>query len=269
LTGLGGEYSFAQVFSRNMLLRLLLVGTILIGIGAIAVSQFVVRPHVKAVTDARNKALSDYQREKSDHEKVNNTLKETLSNLAASETNFDEAKKQLTAVNTKAIEQEKRANSLDQKLAETKNTLAGVQADLAAWNALGVPVDRVNNLVAEAKKLRAANEAMEKKAQILTVALKKVYDTINAEDFDTAAEPPLPSGLKGTTLAVDPKYDFVVLDIGAAKGLQPRGVLLVRRDSKLIAKVKVARVQEERSIANIEAGWKLGQVMEGDQVIVR
>ena len=41
------------------------------------------------------------------------------------------------------------------------------------------------------------------------------------------------------------------------------------RNNKLVAKVKVARVESERSIANIVAGWKFDQVIEGDQVIVR
>jgi hypothetical protein len=42
----------------------------------------------------------------------------------------------------------------------------------------------------------------------------------------------------------------------------------VSRNNKLVAKVKIARVEPERSIANI-AGWKIDQVLEGDQVIVR
>jgi hypothetical protein len=53
------------------------------------------------------------------------------------------------------------------------------------------------------------------------------------------------------------------------KGVLPRGTLLVSRDSKLVAKLKVDRVQEERSIANIVAGWKFAEIREGDQVLVR
>jgi len=45
--------------------------------------------------------------------------------------------------------------------------------------------------------------------------------------------------------------------------------LLVSRNNKLVAKVRVARVEPERSVANIVAGWKLDQVLEGDRVIVR
>jgi hypothetical protein len=45
------------------------------------------------------------------------------------------------------------------------------------------------------------------------------------------------------------------------------GKLLVNRDGKLIAKVQVKSVQPDRSIANVLPGWKLSDVMEGDQVL--
>jgi hypothetical protein len=67
-------------------------------------------------------------------------------------------------------------------------------------------------------------------------------------------------------MVVDPKWDFVVLNIGEDQGLLPDGELLVSRDGKLIAKVIVRSIQKDRSIANLVPGWKLGEVIEGDQV---
>ena len=60
-----------------MLLRILLIVTILIGIGAIAVTQFVVRPHVQTIIEVRDKNLKDYQNEKQAHCKTRNELKDT------------------------------------------------------------------------------------------------------------------------------------------------------------------------------------------------
>jgi hypothetical protein len=42
--------------------------------------------------------------------------------------------------------------------------------------------------------------------------------------------------------------------------------LLVNRNGKLVAKVKVRSVQKDRAVANVMPGWQLGEVMEGDQV---
>ena len=67
-------------------------------------------------------------------------------------------------------------------------------------------------------------------------------------------------------MVVDPKWDFVVLNIGSDQNLKEKGQLLVSRNGKLVAKVIVSSIQKDRSIANVMPGWKLGQVIEGDEV---
>jgi hypothetical protein len=77
----------------------------------------------------------------------------------------------------------------------------------------------------------------------------------------------LPAGLKGKILVSDPKWDFVVLNVGQDEGAAEDGDLLVSRDGKLVAKVRIHTVQKGRSIANVLPGWKITDVMEGDLVI--
>ena len=59
----------------------------------------------------------------------------------------------------------------------------------------------------------------------------------------------------------------MVLDIGKNQGLLENGRLLVNRNGKLIAKVQIKSVQADRAIANVMAGWKLSDIMEGDEVL--
>ena len=68
-------------------------------------------------------------------------------------------------------------------------------------------------------------------------------------------------------MAVDPKWEFVVLNVGEDQGVLPDGEMLVSRDGKLVAKVIVRSVQKNRCIANIVPGWQLGDIIEGDSVI--
>jgi len=79
----------------------------------------------------------------------------------------------------------------------------------------------------------------------------------------------LPDGLKGTVLEVGPQGDFVLLDIGEAQGVLARGELLVRRGDKLIGKVRIVKVDANRSIGNLLPGWKQGDlaVAKGDLVL--
>jgi hypothetical protein len=96
------------------------------------------------------------------------------------------------------------------------------------------------------------------------------YTRIKTElDYLTNPEhvPELPAGLKGKVLVADPKYEFVVLDIGKNQGVLKYGQMLVNRNGKLIAKVQIRSVDTDRSIANVMPGWRLSDVMEGDQVL--
>jgi hypothetical protein len=78
----------------------------------------------------------------------------------------------------------------------------------------------------------------------------------------------LPAGLRGRVLAVDPKFEFVVLDIGEVDGVLEQGEMLVNRSGKLVAKVRIMSVQPNRSIANVLLDWKQADIMEGDAVTV-
>jgi hypothetical protein len=73
--------------------------------------------------------------------------------------------------------------------------------------------------------------------------------------------------IHGRILAADPKWNFVVLNIGDDHELKEHGELLVNRNGKLVAKVRVTSVQKDRSIANVVPGWSIGEVLEGDHVI--
>lgn len=91
--------------------------------------------------------------------------------------------------------------------------------------------------------------------------LKRLLDPV-----DESGTPELPP-VKGSVLVVDAKWNFVVLDLGEKEGLRNRGVLMVSREGKLVGKVKVRRVEGERSIADILPGWTVSEVREGDEVI--
>ena len=53
----------------------------------------------------------------------------------------------------------------------------------------------------------------------------------------------------------------------AKQGVVERGELLVNRDGKLVAKLRVTGVEPKRCIANVLPEWKQADVMEGDAVL--
>jgi hypothetical protein len=68
-------------------------------------------------------------------------------------------------------------------------------------------------------------------------------------------------------VAVDPKFNFVVLNIGEEQGAKARGVMMVDHDGKLLGKVRITSVTKTECVANILPDWKRGTIMEGDEVL--
>ena len=250
-----------------MLLRICLILAILAGAGVIAVSHFKVRPHIQSIIDQREENAKARDREKGGRLKAEKSLKETEAKLADTEKNLEETKGQLAAANSKATTLEGRVTDLTKTLDQTKKDLTESQQKLSRFELIGLTPEQVTALRDSVKSLRDTNGVLEEENKILlranTILTNKLFALVGDQDLP----PALPAGLKGKVLVVDPKWNFVVLDIGEKDGVLERGELMVSRNSRLVAKVKITNVQPNRSIANIMPGWKLGEVMEGDIVL--
>jgi Skp family chaperone for outer membrane proteins len=249
-----------------MLLRVFLILAILAGAGVIAITHFMVKPHVQGIIDERNTNKENWDRETKRANKLQGDLKTTQAKLAETEKNLEQTQTELVAARTQADSEKKRADQLTQELAKTVEERNTAQQELAKWNATGATAEQVQTLVSNYKKAEDYIGVIEEEKKVLQKEVNRLKIEL-AKFLDPEAEPPMPAGLNGQVVVVDPKYDFVVLNIGEKQGVVPNGVLLVSRDSKLVAKVRVTSVTPDRSIANIISGWKLGDVMEGDLVV--
>jgi hypothetical protein len=121
----------------------------------------------------------------------------------------------------------------------------------------------------EAVLVRAREEIKTLTAEnrILFTKLTQTENRLRVYEGDKETPPEMQLTRNGRVLAVDSQWDFVVLDIGENQNALVDGELLVNRNGKLVAKVRIQSVQKDRCIANIVPGWKLGEVMEGDQAI--
>lgn len=75
------------------------------------------------------------------------------------------------------------------------------------------------------------------------------------------------ASLAGHITATDPKFQFVVLDIGSEAGLKEEKELLVRRKGQTVGALRVMRVEKDYAVANVINGTKAERLYEGDQVI--
>jgi hypothetical protein len=249
-----------------MLIRISLIVAILAGLAAAGLNFVTVKEKITTTINERDQNAKDRDNEKGLKVKAERLAKDTQTKLDKTTEELTSTKDERDKAVAEAASQTTRATALADTLKTTQQQRDSAQNDLAAWKALGIPVDQIKATLATLKTVSEERDAILEEKKIL-IANNKKYK----EKIDSILNPEhtveLPEGLKGKVLVTDPKYEFVVLDIGEKQGVLEDGQMLVNRNGKLIAKVRIKSVQSDRSIANVMPGWNLSAIMEGDQVL--
>jgi hypothetical protein len=226
------------------------------GFVCIIVTQLHIRPLMNRLLTERDEARSTVSRLSQRTREVDMKLREKDKALMKMRAAFEEQARQQRDLETSA-------QNLSQALDRATLKAQTAERELARWQAIGIPAEQVLALSTQNRELltRTAKLEVERKELQRENARLKLSSIPDVPD----EEPQLPP-LKGSVLVVDPKWNFVVLDLGEDTGIRHRGVLMVTRGGKLIAKVRVSRVESDRSIADVLPGWKLAELREGDQV---
>jgi hypothetical protein len=249
-----------------MLIRLSLILAIIAGLAAGVVNFTVVKGKIDTLTNDRNDQRSQKEQAQRDLASTRKTLKETQDTLETTKTQLADSEKKRQDVENKLAVVKTQVDDLTAKLTKTSQQLNEAQGNLEAYKATGLTPPEVLALDKSLKQTQQALAVATDEKLVMTHTIARLNNQID-ELLGTGRPVLLPAGLKGEVMAVDPKWEFVVLNVGENQGVLQNGELLVSRDGKLVAKVIVRSVQRDRSIANLVPGWKLGDVYEGDQVI--
>jgi hypothetical protein len=246
---------------RISLIVAIIAGLTVGGLNFVKVKEKIttLQANLKEQTDGRQKAETELASTKKDLNKTTAALKQTKAELEAATAAKDKAEADVAV-------QTKRADKLTEDLNKTRAERDAAQADLAAYKATGVTPQQILGMNKEFKTLQDNLAVAETENKVLA---RKVHALQVALDRYVSPEKPvfLPAALKGKVLVADPKWNFVVLNVGENQGVLEYGELLVNRNGKLVAKIVVRSVQKDRCVANVLPGWELGEVMEGDLVI--
>jgi hypothetical protein len=249
-----------------MLIRVSLIVAILAGL-AVGVLNFVmVKEKIIVLHDNWQSELAlhiqfekQYTDTKRDLDQRTAELKQTTAELEATTAAKERAETELAA-------QTKRADQLTEDLNKTREERDEAQAGLAAYRATDRTPQEILAMNKEFKKLQDMLEGVQAENKLLGKNLAKTQAALDR--FINPNKPVyLRADLRGKVLVSDPKWNFVLLNVGEDQGVLQDGQLLVNRDGRLVAKIVVRSVQKDRCIANVMPGWELGPVMEGDVVI--
>ncbi len=249
-----------------MLIRISLIIAILAAIGAGVVNFVVVKDKIGALTDDRNTQRADKITAQTDLAKTQKDLAKTQNDLRQTQTQLADANTARKAAEETAAAQTKRADDLTDKLTKAMQDRDAAQNDLSAYKNTDLTPEQILKLRTDLKGAQDAIAVANEEKLVMSRTIGRLTNQLNQllgnEDYVVR----LRADLKGKVMVVDPKWDFVVLNIGEDQGVLQDGELLVSRDGKLVAKVIVRSIEKDRCIANIVPGWKLGEVFEGDEV---
>ena len=249
-----------------MLIRISLIVAILAAIGAAVINFVQVKKNLETVIAQRQEWHEKWTKTDGELTSTKATLKKTEGELASTKTALGEMTQARDAAVAEAAAATKKAEDLTAKLTKTTEERDTARQELAAYQNTGYNPQQIIAFGNEIKQTRLALDVATEEKKILTANLNKTRS-----ELDRILHPEkhvlLPAGLKGSIVVTDPKWEFVVLNVGEEQGVLEGGELLVSRGGVLVGKVIVRSVQKDRCIANVMPNWKFADMMEGDQVI--
>jgi hypothetical protein len=249
-----------------MLMRISLILAILAALGAGVFGYIEVTKQIPQLERQRDTERNDKRTAQADASKTHAELTKTQSTLSQTQHELTLSKDAQKKAEDNATAQTKIAADLKDRLTKASADLDSAQADLAAFKATGKSPKDIGDMVAEIRKDTDIIAALNAEKVVFLKKITSLTSQVNELTGVSNSIVPLPANLKGKVVAVDPKWEFVVLNVGDDQGILPDGQLLVSRDSKLVAKVIVRTIYKNSCIANIMPNWKLGEVFEGDMV---
>ena len=249
-----------------MLTRICLIVAIIAGLAVGALNFIKVKEKITTLKTDLSNTQTELASTKTTLAKSESDLKKANANLATATKKFQDASAERDKANADKTAAEKRMQKAVDDLATANTALKEVQSKLGAYEGSGLTPEQAMNAAKTIKDHLATIAVLQKENSLLSTTLRKVEAEL-AFYKDPEARPSLPAALQGKVVVVDPKWDFVILNVGENQGVVKNGELLVNRNGKLIAKVIVQSVDKDRCTANVVPGWKLGEVIEGDSVI--
>jgi hypothetical protein len=249
-----------------MKLRAALILAILASLGAGGLGYFEGTKNIPALTRQRDKEHFDRMAGQNALREATDELEKTKGYLFSARQALTEVSGEYAKAVSHAKAQDERVNELSKKIATAFQERDDAQGQLVAYQLANLTPDQIVKLSNNLKDANAQIMALNMEKAVLARQLARVEFYFSCHFPCTIGECRIASNVAGKVLCVDPKWDFVVLNIGEDQGAMQDGELLVSRDGKLVAKVVIRSVQKDRCVANIVPGWKLGEMIEGDTV---
>jgi len=201
-------------------------------------------------------------------------IKEREAATAAAAAKISENEGRVAKAEADLIQLQTEKSDLQTKLQGAQTEVSSLQRQIEETNAK--PADNpgapsMPELQAQLDEARKQLESAERENTFLSDKIRTAQDhtTQLQEERKTRGPTATKSGVRGTILAVNQAYNFVVLNLGGRHGVEPNAEMLVFRDGTLIGKIRVSTVEPSTAIGDIiSSSLARGvQVQPGDVVV--
>lgn len=202
------------------------------------------------------------------------------SDLKARESTVAAQQARLTEANTRAVSAEEQLaqilnekKQLETKLQARETEIAGLQQQVNEKQPASANPGEASTveLQAQLDDARQQLESAEREKSLLAEKVQSARERSSQLENEKKRRTVIRGkvGVRGTILAVNQAYNFVVLNLGGRNGVEPQSEMLIVRDGTFIGKIRISSVEPATAIGDIITS-SLGrgvQVQPGDIVI--
>jgi hypothetical protein len=188
-----------------------------------------------------------------------------------------EAENRVAKAEETVAQLQKEKADLQTKLDANQNEIASLQKRVEESETAAKPAESpasgasTADLQAQLDDARRQIDSAEKEKAFLSEKLQGAHErSTQVQEGKKRREPGVRrAGVRGTVLAVNQAYNFVVLNLGARHGVEPNSEMLVLRQGTPIGKIRISSVEPATAIGDIITGSLARgvQVQPGDTLI--
>ena len=200
-------------------------------------------------------------------------LKDREVAVAAVNAKFDETERKVATTEAELVKVQAEKNDLQGKLRGNETEIAELRKRIeSAATKTEAPAASLVELQAQLEDAKRQLDAAEREKVLLSEKMKVTQEKSTQLEAERKHSP-LPAGnhpgIRGTVLAVNPAYNFVVLSLGARQGVEANSEMLVLRGGSFIGKIRISSVEPATAIGDIITSTLARgvQVQPGDTVV--
>ena len=221
---------------------------------------------------------SEAARQTADQQRISREkqLKDREAAVAAASAKFGDTQNKVVSTEAELAKVQAEKNDLQGKLRANETEIAELRKRIANADTKPVAGDSPSSstveLQAQLEDAKKQLDAAEREKVLLSDKMKVTQEKSTQLETEKKHRP-APGGnnpgIRGTVLAVNQAYNFVVLSLGARQGVEANSEMLVLRGGSFIGKIRISSVEPATAIGDIITSTLARgvQVQPGDTVV--